>query len=261
MICRGVHARAERTTEGAASACHPGRRSAPRGDVQRAHLPAGRSRWRRRRRHERLHRRDREAAGRASGSPSRSSPGPPPASSRPPSNSRPGVLVRHVTAGPFEGLAKNDLPAQLCAFTAGVLRTEAFHEPGWYDVVHSHYWLSGQVGWLARERWGVPLVHSAAHAGEGQERAAGRRGPPRAAGPIDRRGPGRGRGGPADRLHRGGSRPAGRALRRPARAGAYRRARRRPRHLHAGGPAGGAAPARAAPGRRRPCCSWAGSSR
>jgi D-inositol-3-phosphate glycosyltransferase len=73
----------------------------------------------------------------------------------------PGVLVRHVTAGPFEGLAKGDLPAQLCAFTAGVLRTEAFHEPGWYDVIHSHYWLSGQVGWLARERWGVPLVHSA----------------------------------------------------------------------------------------------------
>jgi D-inositol-3-phosphate glycosyltransferase len=73
----------------------------------------------------------------------------------------PGVLVRHVTAGPFEGLAKGDLPAQLCAFTAGVMRAEAYHEPGWYDVIHSHYWLSGQVGWLARERWGVPLVHSA----------------------------------------------------------------------------------------------------
>jgi D-inositol-3-phosphate glycosyltransferase len=73
----------------------------------------------------------------------------------------PGVLVRHVTAGPFEGLAKDDLPAQLCAFTAGVLRTEAFHEPGWYDLVHSHYWLSGQVGWLVRDRWSVPLVHSA----------------------------------------------------------------------------------------------------
>lgn len=73
----------------------------------------------------------------------------------------PGVLVRHVTAGPFEGLAKGDLPAQLCAFTAGVMRAEAFQDPGWYDVIHSHYWLSGQVGWLARERWGVPLVHSA----------------------------------------------------------------------------------------------------
>jgi D-inositol-3-phosphate glycosyltransferase len=71
------------------------------------------------------------------------------------------VLVRHVTAGPYEGLSKHDLPAQLCAFTAAVLRAEAQHEPGWYDVVHSHYWLSGQVGWLARERWGVPLVHTA----------------------------------------------------------------------------------------------------
>ena len=73
----------------------------------------------------------------------------------------PGVLVRHVAAGPFEGLGKHDLPSQLCAFTAGVLRTEARHEPGYYDVVHSHYWLSGQVGWLARDRWGVPLVHTA----------------------------------------------------------------------------------------------------
>ena len=72
----------------------------------------------------------------------------------------PGVTVRHITAGPFEGLAKNDLPAQLCAFTSGVMRAEAMREPGWYDVVHSHYWLSGQVGWLAKERWGVPLVHS-----------------------------------------------------------------------------------------------------
>jgi D-inositol-3-phosphate glycosyltransferase len=72
----------------------------------------------------------------------------------------PGVVVRNVTAGPYDGLDKNDLPAQLCAFTSGVMREEALHEPGWYDVVHSHYWLSGQVGWLAKERWGVPLVHS-----------------------------------------------------------------------------------------------------
>lgn len=72
----------------------------------------------------------------------------------------PGVLVRHVTAGPYEGLLKEDLPAQLCAFTHGVLRTEAGHRPGHYDLVHSHYWLSGQVGWLAAERWGVPLVHT-----------------------------------------------------------------------------------------------------
>lgn len=73
----------------------------------------------------------------------------------------PGVLVRNVVAGPFEGLDKYDLPTQLCAFAAGVLRAEAAHEPGYYDIVHSHYWLSGQVGWLARDRWAVPLVHTA----------------------------------------------------------------------------------------------------
>jgi len=73
----------------------------------------------------------------------------------------PGVLVRNVVAGPFAGLDKNELPAQLCAFTAGVLRAEARQDPGYYDLVHSHYWLSGQVGWLTRDRWGVPLVHTA----------------------------------------------------------------------------------------------------
>jgi D-inositol-3-phosphate glycosyltransferase len=73
----------------------------------------------------------------------------------------PGVTVRHLAAGPFEGLSKEDLPSQLCALTSGLLRVEAQHEPGYFDVVHSHYWLSGQVGWLAAERWGVPLVHSA----------------------------------------------------------------------------------------------------
>ncbi len=71
-----------------------------------------------------------------------------------------GVSVRHVVAGPFEGLDKYDLPGQLCAFTAGVLRTEAHRHVGWYDVVHTHYWLSGQVGWLAADRWDVPLVHT-----------------------------------------------------------------------------------------------------
>lgn len=72
----------------------------------------------------------------------------------------PGLTVRHLQAGPFQGLRKEDLPSQLCALSAGVLRAEAAHEEGWFDVVHSHYWLSGHVGWLATDRWGVPLVHS-----------------------------------------------------------------------------------------------------
>ncbi len=72
----------------------------------------------------------------------------------------PGVVVRHVAAGPYEGLSKEDLPGQLCAFAAGMMRVAAHAPPGYYDLVHSHYWLSGQVGWLAADRWGVPLVHT-----------------------------------------------------------------------------------------------------
>ena len=72
----------------------------------------------------------------------------------------PGVLVRHLTAGPFEDLDKADLPGQLCHFTFEVLRAEAAYAPGRYDLVHGHYWLSGQVGAVAKERWGVPLVQS-----------------------------------------------------------------------------------------------------
>jgi D-inositol-3-phosphate glycosyltransferase len=72
----------------------------------------------------------------------------------------PGVVVRHVAAGPYEGLSKEDLPGQLCAFAAGMMRVAAHAPAGYYDLVHSHYWLSGQVGWLAADRLGVPLVHT-----------------------------------------------------------------------------------------------------
>ncbi len=71
-----------------------------------------------------------------------------------------GVTVKHVHAGPFEGLSKHELPGQLCVFAREVLRAEASQPLGHYDALHSHYWLSGQVGALARDRWGVPLVHS-----------------------------------------------------------------------------------------------------
>src|SRR5882757_3539551 len=41
----------------------------------------------------------------------------------------PGVTVRHIDAGPYEGLAKEDLPAQLCAFTHGVMQAWAGNRP------------------------------------------------------------------------------------------------------------------------------------
>ncbi len=71
---------------------------------------------------------------------------------------RPGP-ARHLR--PVRGAVQGGAAGQLCAFTNGVLRAEAARPPGYYDLIHSHYWLSGQVGWLAKERWGVPLIHTA----------------------------------------------------------------------------------------------------
>ncbi|WP_116245658.1 D-inositol-3-phosphate glycosyltransferase [Nocardiopsis sp. FIRDI 009] len=72
----------------------------------------------------------------------------------------PGVNVRHVPAGPYGHLDKNALADHLCPFIFGMLRAEAQGEPGHYDLVHGHYWLSGRAGVVAARRWGVPFVQS-----------------------------------------------------------------------------------------------------
>lgn len=72
----------------------------------------------------------------------------------------PGVSVRHIAAGPFGDLDKQALAQHLCPFIFGVLQTEARNAPGYYDLVHGHYWLSGRAGLAAAHRWGVPMVQS-----------------------------------------------------------------------------------------------------
>ncbi len=70
-----------------------------------------------------------------------------------------GSRIIQVKAGPCEPVPKGDLPRFLPEFLGGVLRTERRERRG-YDLVHSHYWLSGWVGRSAKEIWGVPLVAS-----------------------------------------------------------------------------------------------------
>ncbi|WP_047260489.1 D-inositol-3-phosphate glycosyltransferase [Corynebacterium uterequi] len=72
----------------------------------------------------------------------------------------PGLRVINIVAGPYEGLDKEELPTQLAAFAGGIIAFARCHHES-YDVLHSHYWLSGQVGWLLRDLWRVPLVHTA----------------------------------------------------------------------------------------------------
>ncbi|MFV0257660.1 MAG: glycosyltransferase [Acidimicrobiales bacterium] len=66
----------------------------------------------------------------------------------------PGFRVVHVPAGPT-GLAKEDLPAQVDAFTAGVRADLDRFEP---DVIHANYWLSGVAGRQLKDQLGLPLV-------------------------------------------------------------------------------------------------------
>ena len=70
----------------------------------------------------------------------------------------PGVRVLHLPAGPPEPVPKQSLPRYLCAFLCSLLRAGERYGP--YDVLHSHYWVSGWVARLARERWDSPVVHS-----------------------------------------------------------------------------------------------------
>lgn len=65
--------------------------------------------------------------------------------------------VINIVAGPYEGLAKEDLATQLAAFAGGVVQFTRAHNRI-YDLIHAHYWLSGQVGWLLRDLWNIPLV-------------------------------------------------------------------------------------------------------
>ena len=68
----------------------------------------------------------------------------------------PGVRVRHLNIGAYNA-TKEELPALIPnlsdAFSA-VLETEK------YDVIHSHYWISGKVAMPVAKKFGIPLAHT-----------------------------------------------------------------------------------------------------
>jgi len=84
-----------------------------------------------------------------------------------------GTRVIRVKAGPCAPVPKDELPRYLPEFLGGVLhRGRALGER--YDVVHTHYWLSGWIGRSAKEIWGVPLVASFHTLGKVKNYFAGR---------------------------------------------------------------------------------------
>jgi D-inositol-3-phosphate glycosyltransferase len=71
-----------------------------------------------------------------------------------------GVNVKHLVAGPFEGLSKEELPSQLGALTSSFMNHQKELPNNYYSLLHSHYWISGQLGWMVSERTGIPLIHT-----------------------------------------------------------------------------------------------------
>jgi D-inositol-3-phosphate glycosyltransferase len=68
----------------------------------------------------------------------------------------PGVRVRHFDCG-HGTLTKEQLPIHISGLSqefSRIMRTEN------YDVIHSHYWLSGKVAMPVAKELGIPLVHT-----------------------------------------------------------------------------------------------------
>jgi D-inositol-3-phosphate glycosyltransferase len=68
----------------------------------------------------------------------------------------PGVRVRHLNIGSAMA-TKEELPALIPALSdafSSVLENEK------YDVLHSHYWISGKVAMPAAKKFGIPLAHT-----------------------------------------------------------------------------------------------------
>jgi D-inositol-3-phosphate glycosyltransferase len=72
----------------------------------------------------------------------------------------PGVCVHNVISGPPRKLPKEELPELLHSMVAEIERIRQRQPHGRYDVIHSHYWVSGVAGLELSRLWGVPLVHT-----------------------------------------------------------------------------------------------------
>jgi D-inositol-3-phosphate glycosyltransferase len=72
----------------------------------------------------------------------------------------PGVCVHNVLAGPPRKLPKEELPELLHSMVAEIERIRERQPHGRYDIIHSHYWVSGVAGLELSTLWGVPLVHT-----------------------------------------------------------------------------------------------------
>ena len=68
-----------------------------------------------------------------------------------------GVRVRQINMGPVHGVTKEQLPALIPALSAELGQMLAKDS---YDLIHSHYWISGKIAMPIASRLSMPLVHT-----------------------------------------------------------------------------------------------------
>jgi D-inositol-3-phosphate glycosyltransferase len=69
-----------------------------------------------------------------------------------------GNRVVHVPAGPEVPLPKKELTAYLPEFVAGI-KNFVQNKDAHYDLIHSHYWMSGVAALELKTEWNIPVVH------------------------------------------------------------------------------------------------------
>ena len=74
-------------------------------------------------------------------------------------NVRSGVNVISIDAGPADVIPKDELYCFLPDF-ASEMALYSLRNGTRYDVVHSHYWLSGRAAQLLQRYWPVPTIHT-----------------------------------------------------------------------------------------------------
>ena len=82
-----------------------------------------------------------------------------------------GNRVVHVTAGPEVPAPKRELPEYIPQFVEGV-KAFAAEKGIHYDLIHSHYWMSGLAAESLKQAWDVPVVHMFHTLGEMKNRIA-----------------------------------------------------------------------------------------
>lgn len=82
-----------------------------------------------------------------------------------------GNRIVHIPAGPEIPLPKQELATYIAEFVDGINKIAQLKKLD-YDLIHSHYWMSGAAAKLLKSYWDIPIIHMFHTLGIMKERVA-----------------------------------------------------------------------------------------